>query len=219
MPVHRRAFRGQAAHEAENDRPPARRREPFLTDPPEFAYRGLRLNAEGHAHFQGKGAALRPQHAVHQIEIIGFLLQHGLEGLGRARQSQQGFVENVPRLEHPDAVGQAQGVEHRVNGAKGVQLALEKRFDHTAPPGLVMPARPGGVKTAGAALRRTDASKNLMAQGTDQAPPTPKRLVLTNTLRQRRGREKLKSAASALFLYKPVARMYKRTFINYITIP
>ena len=144
VPVHRRAIRGDVTQKTEDHSPAAARRKPCAAAFPHLIHRGVVLVCKGLAHFQRKGTALDAQHAVNQPAIIRFLLQHGTEGLRRGRKTHQGFVKNVARLENPDGVGQPQAVEHCINCAKCVQLALIKRFQHEYPHRLLCPQQHPG---------------------------------------------------------------------------
>jgi len=91
------------------------------------------LEARGKGLFHQQGVALLAglDHVVHQLHVVRVLLQHGPQGTGLLGQGKQGLVEDVARLERLDAVGQAQGVEHGIDGTKRIQFPLEKRFEHT----------------------------------------------------------------------------------------
>ena len=130
--VCRAAVRRQAAKKAKDNGPALARSKPAFAGFKKGLRRGQGLAWAGkrRLNVQRKGAGLNAEQVVNQRDVVCLLVKHGAKGLGFRGKAHQGFIENVASLEHANAVEQAQSVQHRVNGAKSVQLALVERLEH-----------------------------------------------------------------------------------------
>ena len=76
----------------------------------------------------GKWVGKGRQHGVHPVHIVCPLLEKGTERFLIAGGVEQGFVQDSAAGEQPRGIDVPHGVDHRIGGAKNIELSLIGRI-------------------------------------------------------------------------------------------